>query len=227
MPYCLCCQELCAVLCVDGEPHDPTAARLPATQQGFASAPLSVCSCCASILPTLGSTCTHASQVCLMGSQQQAPHSRAGVPARCCAGSLQLMLCSACRALPTRCMPGAQPSILPTKLSFPGEAMEVLKAYYLQLRAASAADPGSLPVTARQLESLVRVEGAERGSSLQAICAAGQLPVCLMDALLCSPCCTSGGRFAWLATCCTVFAWPACCRCGSVRRERGWSFGRR
>lgn len=34
--------------------------------------------------------------------------------------------------------------------------MEVLKGYYLQLRAASAADPGSLPVTARQLESLVR-----------------------------------------------------------------------
>lgn len=42
-----------------------------------------------------------------------------------------------------------------------GEAMEVLKAYYLQLRAASAADPGSLPVTARQLESLVRVQLAE------------------------------------------------------------------
>ena len=35
--------------------------------------------------------------------------------------------------------------------------MAVLKGYYLQLRAASAADPGSLPVTARQLESLVRV----------------------------------------------------------------------
>lgn len=34
--------------------------------------------------------------------------------------------------------------------------MQVLKAYYLQLRAASAADPGLLPVTARQLESLVR-----------------------------------------------------------------------
>lgn len=37
-----------------------------------------------------------------------------------------------------------------------GEAMAVLKEYFLHLRAQSAADPGSLPVTARQLESLVR-----------------------------------------------------------------------
>lgn len=44
--------------------------------------------------------------------------------------------------------------------------MEVLKDYYLQLRAASAADPGSLPVTARQLESLVRVEGSRERQQL-------------------------------------------------------------
>ncbi|KAL4857670.1 putative DNA helicase [Chlorella vulgaris] len=37
------------------------------------------------------------------------------------------------------------------------QAMSVLKEYYLQLRIQSAADPGSLPVTARQLESLVRL----------------------------------------------------------------------
>mgnify|MGYP001810641147 CR=1 FL=1 len=35
------------------------------------------------------------------------------------------------------------------------EAVAVLKEYYLQLRAASLADPGGLPITARQLESLV------------------------------------------------------------------------
>lgn len=40
------------------------------------------------------------------------------------------------------------------------EAIAVLKSYYLQLRAASAADPGGLPVTARQLESLVRLSEA-------------------------------------------------------------------
>ncbi|KAL4433271.1 hypothetical protein ABPG77_003319 [Micractinium sp. CCAP 211/92] len=40
------------------------------------------------------------------------------------------------------------------------DAIAVLKAYYLQLRAASAADPGALPVTARQLESLVRLSEA-------------------------------------------------------------------
>ena len=38
--------------------------------------------------------------------------------------------------------------------------MTVLRDYYLQLRAQSAADPGSLPVTARQLESLVRLSEA-------------------------------------------------------------------
>lgn len=36
----------------------------------------------------------------------------------------------------------------------------MLKHYYLELRGASAADPGSLPVTARQLESLVRLSEA-------------------------------------------------------------------
>lgn len=40
------------------------------------------------------------------------------------------------------------------------DAIAVLKTYYLQLRAASAADPGALPVTARQLESLVRLSEA-------------------------------------------------------------------
>ena len=38
--------------------------------------------------------------------------------------------------------------------------MAVLRDYYLQLRAQSAAEPGSLPVTARQLESLVRLSEA-------------------------------------------------------------------
>ena len=47
------------------------------------------------------------------------------------------------------------------------EAMEVIKEYYLHLRAASAADPGSLPVTARQLESLVRLGEARARAELR------------------------------------------------------------
>lgn len=43
----------------------------------------------------------------------------------------------------------------------------MLKAYYLQLRAASAADPGALPVTARQLESLVRLSEARARAELR------------------------------------------------------------
>lgn len=43
----------------------------------------------------------------------------------------------------------------------------MLKGYYLQLRAAAAASPGSLPVTARQLESLVRLSEARARAELR------------------------------------------------------------
>lgn len=57
-------------------------------------------------------------------------------------------------------LPPARSSTCPSPSLPAADAIAVLKAYYLQLRAASAADPGALPVTARQLESLVRLSEA-------------------------------------------------------------------
>lgn len=64
------------------------------------------------------------------------------------------------------------------RLPAPAEqAMSVLKDYYLQLRIQSAADPGSLPVTARQLESLVRLCEARARLELREEVTAGDAEV--------------------------------------------------
>lgn len=43
----------------------------------------------------------------------------------------------------------------------------MLKEYYLQMRAAAAADQSGMPVTARQLESLVRLAEARARADLR------------------------------------------------------------
>jgi hypothetical protein len=69
-------------------------------------------------------------------------------------------LCSPLRSSRSQARGSCAAITLPPLPPLADDAVAVLKEYYLQLRAAAAADPGGMPVTARQLESLVRLAEA-------------------------------------------------------------------